>query len=194
MTVETTEARTAVVAFIAIAITAGGLAALLRPPVVRFQPLGLDDVVHLLTPLCLIAVFVERVLEVFLTAWRGEKASELKDLVRRGCVADEHGRTPAQRLLAYKSQTRRLAFIGGTATGIAIALAGVRILQPLLDPAGVAPAWQQGALTTIDVLLTGTVLGGGSQGMHRVAKLMSRFTNPSPRRQIRAEGPLERDP
>jgi len=164
-----------VTAFIAIAVGAGALAAVLHPPVVRFQPLGAGDLAHLVAPLCLLAVFVERVLEVFLTAWRGERAAQLKQLARRDDVAQASGPTPAQRLTAYQTQTQRMAFIGGTALGIALALAGVRVLQPLLDPVLLAshatPAWQHSAITVIDVLLTGTVLGGGSQGVHRVMRV-----------------------
>jgi len=175
-----TETRSVLLAFIAITVGAGVFTAALRPPPVRFQPLGLGDVAHLLIPLCLIAVLVERVLEVLLTAWRGASAAELKDRLRRGCGAEETARTHSQQLRAYKSQTQRLALIGGTALGVAIALAGVRILHPLLGPAGASPGWQRAALTAIDVLLTGALLGGGSHGVHRALKTLTDLVASAP--------------
>jgi len=76
----------------------------------------------------------------------------------------------------HRSKTQRNAFLGGLALGVVVSALGVRILGLFVDPAvfGSLPAAQQGWFNAADVVLSGAVLGGGADGLH---KLVSVFTN-----------------
>jgi hypothetical protein len=52
-----------------------------RSDIVRFVPISGEDVVDLLTPLILIALFIERALEVFVTGWRSLRKDQLSTMV-----------------------------------------------------------------------------------------------------------------
>ena len=81
-----------------------------------------------------------------------------------------------ERLAEYKSRTQRIAFFAGSAIGVIVAALGIRILELLVDPAvfDTVSHTQRRLFRTADVLLTGAVLGGGSDGLHQ---LVSVFTN-----------------
>jgi hypothetical protein len=86
-------------------------------------------------------------------------------------------RSPDEEALAqHKSRTQRIAFFAGTTLGVVVAALGIRVLELSLDPAVFAelPRVQQRLFRTTDVLMTGAVLGGGSDALHQ---LMLVFTN-----------------
>ena len=64
----------------------------------------------------------------------------------------------------------------GTAIGVIVAALGIRVLELFVDPAifESLPEVQRKLFRTADVLLTGAVLGGGSDALHQ---LVSVFTN-----------------
>ncbi len=66
--------------------------------------------------------------------------------------------------------------IAGTAIGVIVAALGIRMLELFVDPAifESLPRVQRKLFRTADVLLTGAVLGGGSDALHQ---LVSVFTN-----------------
>jgi hypothetical protein len=62
------------------------------------------------------------------------------------------------------------------------ALVGVRMIQPLLDPAGVSAIrdarGRQGQwfwFTNLDILLTGLLMAGGADGIHRIITTFTAF-------------------
>jgi hypothetical protein len=160
------------------------LAVLTRSEMVQFWSFSVEDVVRLLTPLVLTALFIERALEVFLTPWRGEQADHIADQVERARKSMERGQTESREdlsraqteLIAYKAETRQVAFVSALALGIVISALGIRGLEPFFEPNSFAtlPSGQHILLRGVDVLLTGALLGGGADGLH---KLVSVFTN-----------------
>jgi hypothetical protein len=79
---------------------------------------------------------------------------------------------------AYKSQTRKIALWTALSVGLLISGVGVRSLDTLLQPV------PQGALNSdvqglvfrcLDVLLTGGLIAGGSDGIHKITQLASTF-------------------
>ena len=79
---------------------------------------------------------------------------------------------------ACGASTRIIAFMSGTVLGVIAAALGVRVLEPFLygdwsDASGVT-SLHQGSFQAFDAILTGLVIGGGADGMH---KLVSVFTN-----------------
>ena len=78
----------------------------------------------------------------------------------------------AQKNLAdYRAETKEVALCVGFVLGIAVSLAGIRAFASIVDtvPAG---NW---LFSTVDVLVTGAVLAGGSEGVHQMVNVFSNF-------------------
>lgn len=169
--------------FAVVAVTLG-LVLALNPGLVRFWPFSAGEFVQLIAPLFLVALFIERTLEVFLTSWRGAAAAQKELAVKQAEALVEANVREGQDVLAqresdltdYKTTTQRYAFGGGLVLGILVSAVGIRALQLFVDPAVFATlsSAQRSVFTAADVLLTGAVIGGGAEGMH---KLVSVFTN-----------------
>ena len=79
---------------------------------------------------------------------------------------------------AYKSQTRKIALWTALSVGLLISGVGVRSLDTLLQPVpqGALNANIQGLVfRCLDVLLTGGLIAGGSDGIHKITQLASTF-------------------
>jgi len=149
----------------------------LNPGVIRFKAFTAAEFTQQLTPLVLVALFIERSLEVFLTAWRGGQEARLRHNVDKAKqIADKDAtklgdlHASEDLLTDYSSATRRIAFPVAIILGILISALGIRGFGTLLDTAvfGKLPAAQQSWFTVMDVLLTGSLLGGGSDFVHKV--------------------------
>jgi hypothetical protein len=114
---------------------------------------------------------------VFLTSWRQGAATRLSLRAAAGTRTNHVASDETQGGIAdYKSRTQRIAFLAGTTIGVVIAALGIRSLELLVDPAvfSALPEAQRRLFNVADVLLTGAILGGGADGLH---KLVSAFTN-----------------
>jgi hypothetical protein len=144
---------------------------------IRFKNYSAAEFTQQLMPLALVALFIERSLEVVVTAWRGGDA-ETKQLAVDNAAAEAKADTSKLPALAtaktaltnYKSETRQIAFPAALILGIIISALGIRGLGTLLDTTVFAalPGPQQRGFTIVDVLLTGSLLGGGSDFVHKV--------------------------
>ena len=171
------ESRLAVALALVAACCALAVAAT-NPGLVRFKPFGIADFLQLVTSLLLVALFIERVLEVFLTSWRGEAAARLKreaDTAANASTPEARPSEPEHRLVQYKAQTQRVAFFAGTTLGIVVAALGIRSLELLVEPVAFESLSQvqRRLFRAGDVLLTGAVLGGGSDALHRVVAVFT---------------------
>lgn len=159
--------------------------------VIRFTSFSAEEFVQLITPLFLIALFIERVLEVFISSWRApgtEKlerdVKEVKDALSAAkqtppvatnfTLVDQTSRE--HNLGDYKATTRRWTWIAGTLLGVIVAALGVRALGLFVDASEFADLreGQRVWFTRLDILLTGGVLAGGSDSLHQ---LVNTFTN-----------------
>ena len=170
------------------------------PGLIRFWPFSVMEIGHRIAPLFLISLFIERGLEVFVTAWRGPDAAirdhrirQLRKAIRDG-NADAEAEIELARVCAAKEQCRsrirRVAFAGSVALGVIVSAVGVRALGLFVDPeafSGLSPC-QQASFNTVDVLLTGAMLGGGSDALH---KFVTVFTNFMERTAKQAKGDHE---
>ena len=182
------------VRWLAIAICAIGviLAVSLGAQMVQFWAFGVGDVARLLTPLFVTALFIERALEVFLTPWRGGEADQISHRVEEAKQSLEEGKTEfrsdlsgAQKdLTAYKAETRQIAFVLALALGIVVSALGIRGLQPFFEPNAFAKlaSSQHSLLTAVDVLLTGAVVGGGADGIHKVVSVFTNYMDAAAKR------------
>jgi hypothetical protein len=166
----------AMLAAVAIGVT---IVCWLNPIVIPFKKYDAADFTQQFTPLVLIALFIERSLEVFITVWRGGKTTELQRVVEAAIALPEGGTkaeavwSATKALNDYKSATQQIALPSGLILGIVISSIGVRGLGNFADLSGL-PATQKYLFNVADVLLTGAVMGGGSDFMH---KIITTFTD-----------------
>lgn len=150
------------------------------PAAVGFAPDALGDVASVLAPLVLVAMFIERAVEVINTASRAEGSAYLKAslkhaIERAGSDPEAAADVAAIRgsLTAYRAQSQRMAFLTSLVLATVVSMAGVRALAPLLDLTAGPVGNQLRALTFLDVGLTALLLAGGADGIH---KIVSTFT------------------
>lgn len=169
-----------------ILIAIGGIAltAWTKPDLIRFWPFSVAEAVQIFTPLVLIALFIERALEVLLTPWRGKGSEEIgkqtkstRERLSHGQASFDDVHSLEQQHTQYKADTQRIAFLAALALGIVVSALGVRGLEPFLDPAAFKElsSNQRTWFTLLDVLLTGALLGGGAEGIHKVVSVFTNF-------------------
>jgi uncharacterized membrane protein YqjE len=144
---------------------------------VGFKTLDGGDVVDLLTPLFVIALFLERAQEVFVSAWREPQRKEAEaHIAALEAVQDAAGaRAAGVQLAEYKAQTQRVAFLFRFLVAMAISTVGVRSLEHLVAMPPLDGSVQRTAFTVIDIVLTAAIIGGGSDGIHKLVSVITDF-------------------
>lgn len=139
-----------------------------RSGVLKLRDLSGADVVQLLTPLFLLSLFIERALEVFLTAWRQPTRVLL--------CADPSKKDELKR---YEVETLRLSLTAAALLGVVVASVGFRVLDQIIatDALAVVTGTQRAAFRGLDVLLSGALLGGGASALHGVVSLFTDFVD-----------------
>ncbi|MBM0106490.1 hypothetical protein JM946_17310 [Steroidobacter sp. S1-65] len=150
-------------------------------PAIALKDFTGADVLRLLGAYAILALVLERTLEVLISAWRGEvkqklfseaQNAKLALRARPGNLAIEHVMVSSMDALqAYQNQTRAIALRAGVVGGLLIAAVGLRTLETFVTaPMSVPALWLFKAL---DLLFTAGMIGGGSEAVH---KLMSTVT------------------
>ncbi len=145
--------------------------------------LSLAETTARLTTLFIAATFIERAVEVIVTPWREEESNHLELSLKDAAAEQVPG---AQRaLVSYKSTTQGMAFMVAGIMGVLVSLVGVRGIEMFLKAdfwksvlAGIpteAVTLQYHLFTLVDVLITGALLAGGADGIHRVTSLIIDF-------------------
>ena len=139
--------------------------------------------------LYIIALFVERSLEVLIKAWRQGGKSALEHNLRTAAATaaeDPAAHAEADRQLqAYRAGTQRRALLVALTLGIMVALSGVRLLGPIFEPttaaaaAAAQPPFQQDLFHFTDILLTAGLIAGGSATLHELLALIDDFLKSS---------------
>lgn len=180
--------------FQTVALTLGLLVmtAVLTPSSLRLHAFGPGDMMQVLTPLFMIALVTERALEVFVNTWRApgmdelglkmrQRRKALKEAQRAGTRADDVLKALRElevECQKYRADTHRFALRLGFILGVAVSAVGVRTLEGLLAPGALPPTlspFHQTAFHTLDVLLTGGVIAGGSDAIHKLIQLVTTF-------------------
>jgi hypothetical protein len=142
-------------------------------PAVTFSENALLNVGNVLVPLVILAAFIERAVEVVITPIHGDKRDRLRleILATSEAGETERGEVAERNLLEHRLTTRRRALILAVSLGIFAGVLGVRGLSNLIvgEP---APAFQ-----FFDITLTGLVVGGGADGIHRVVKAFTDYVD-----------------
>lgn len=167
------------------------------PPL--FQNVTVQVFTGLMGWLFAVALLVERAVEVVVMVFRDQQADLLDyaedqatkavaDATQKanGLAGDNPGKEAAANAVIeagknlasiqynkviYRAETKEVALLTGFAFGIFVSLAGVRALHGLV--AENAPV---GTLFNVaDIVVTGAMLAGGSEGIHRMANAFTSF-------------------
>jgi len=177
------------------------LAIIYTPKTIPFWKFETSDVVTLLTSLILVSLFIERANEVILIAWRGkgqqtiltkislEKqklASEGKNLANAYSSVLASAKSDLEQ---YSAETRSIALLTALGFGIMASAIGIRAIYPLVDPSVLdqVNSVHHAVFTAIDVFITGALLGGGANGIHKILDLFLSFVDKS-RERIKERG------
>ncbi len=146
----------------------------------------------LLSSLLLIALFVERTLEVFLTTWRGPVAagkdrdielknkeiSNMESQVPKETDEIDGARDELKEFVKgreeYRMQTRSLSLGLGLFAGVLVSAVGIRALRELVASVP-AEGLQAIFFNFVDIVLTGCLIAGGSDGIHKISELYNSF-------------------
>lgn len=131
--------------------------------------------------LYVVALFVERSLEVLMKAWRQGGKSRLEEAVRS---AEEDAKGEAEKALEeYRTGTQRRALLAGLTLGVMVSVSGVRLLAPIFE-SGVSGGWsfQQAVFQFTDIVVTAGLIAGGSKSIHELMALVDDFLKASRRR------------
>lgn len=109
--------------------------------------------------LYIVALFVERSLEVLIKAWRQGEKTRLEGEMRS---AEESGGAAEKNLQEYKAGTQRRALLVGLTLGILVSLSGVRLLGPIFEFADGGASFQLAVFQFTDITLTAGLIAGGS--------------------------------
>lgn len=129
--------------------------------------------------LYIVALFVERSLEVLIKAWRQSGKSGLEEEVR---TAEDSGKADAEKeLQAYRAGTQRRALLIGLTMGVMVSLSGVRLLGPIFEIGEAWAPFQRAMFHFTDVTLTAGLIAGGSATIHELMALIDTFLRESRR-------------
>ena len=131
--------------------------------------------------LYVIALFVERALEVLMKAWRQCQKIRLEEQL---VSQEENDRHDAEKALKeYKAGTQKRALLVGLTLGTLVSLSGVRLLGPMFQFDATA-GWtvQEGLFHVTDVVITAGLIAGGSSTIHELMALIDDFLRASRKR------------
>lgn len=143
------------------------------PPALTFDESALQNIGNVFASLFLVAAFIERAIEVILTPIRGDDANRFQALIEAHRAAGEHDAAAKieSELAEHRLGSRRRAFLLAVGLGMLAAVLGLRGLEGLLEPES-APG---PGFRFFDIVLTGLVIGGGADGIHKVVKAMTDY-------------------
>lgn len=141
------------------------------------------DIVRPLTGLLVAALFMERLQEVLVKAWRQRERlkieAELKKAKLMVAVNDSESTLDKQaeveaRLLDYQNDTKNFAFAIGLAIGFVFALFGLRCLSEVMNYENIVGA-QAIVFEFADLIVTAGVIAGGSDALHKFVSIFTDF-------------------
>lgn len=173
----------------------------LKPLALTLHPDAISHASSFLAVAVILSLFLERALEVFVGVWRDpeqitldarwsfeeqhqKQASERHDQ-KEYEAATESLRTLNLQRAAYRIGTQKFAMRAAFAAGLLISVAGLRCLDGLIEPktsAGSISELQRFLFQLVDVMLTGGLIAGGSEGLHKLSQIYSTFVDTTNKR------------
>lgn len=167
-----------------------------QPPLVKLKNIDATTVSQIMSSLLFLALFVERALEVVVSTWRDPGASELElelqhaqeylDTLRQQNASPQDVNGAVLRVRqaknaqgSYGTMTKRIALWSGLLLGVAVSAVGIRMLTALVADPATAPSLP---FILVDIVITGAVIAGGADGIHKMAKVYSDFMETTSKR------------
>lgn len=154
---------------------------------INFKEVSQSQIISLLTSLFVIAAFLERAIEVYISTSRGPGAMQLDNEIAKINYQLETQADSTElksRLMKvkqerelYRLETKKKSLWVGLLFGVLISAVGIRTLGVLVAGLDDLKYFQQQVLNIIDVLLTGGLLAGGSDGLHKFAQVYNSYMN-----------------
>lgn len=159
------------------------------PAPLSFKDLTPQAYLGLIAWLLAVALFAERAVEVVVMIFRDQEA----DMLNKTCedadkkvenLSKSSAATQAEKdaagkaaidahniMITYRANTKEIALLVSFTLGILISLAGVRALHELLSDT----AKPGSMFAFVDIVTTGLVIAGGSEGIHQMANVFTGF-------------------
>ncbi len=126
---------------------------------------------NLFLTLLIVATFKERAQEVFVKAWRGMERSALQREL--DAASPEHWPNAQAALAKFKAATGQRVMFLSLSLGLLISVAGVRVLEPLVESPPEADTPEKWLFTSLDLVITAGLLAGGSVLIHDMMSALS---------------------
>ena len=156
------------VALVIVVVSSGDLLDSIDPKDDAFQNAAIQ-----LGILYIVALFVERSLEVLIKAWRQGGRVSLEGTLRS--ANDAKQKTNAEeKLREYKTGTQKRALLAGLTLGLLVSLSGVRLLGPIFEVDDLT-GFQDKLFQLTDIVLAAGLIAGGSAAIHQLMALIDDF-------------------
>lgn len=112
---------------------------------------------------------------------RDERRARMAELDREAARPFKEHDEAHERLMQHRIETRLAVLKWSTLTGLVLGAMGFRSLTAILDPASLAAMspLQFKLVTMADIILTGGLLAGGSEGIHKLMQAVTTFLDAS---------------
>jgi hypothetical protein len=154
-----------------------------------FKPFSAADLLRLLGSLAVVALLVERTIEVSVGAWRGKVTDRLLSSAESAKLAlisapanialHETVVAKEAELVDYRAETKKLALRVAVLLGLLVAATGFRTIETLVTSIGTG--FTGGLFRLLDLVMTGTVIGGGSEAIHRMISTATTYLDATTR-------------
>ncbi|HEY7768673.1 hypothetical protein [Longimicrobium sp.] len=161
------------------------------PQLLKFSNIALQNVGNVLAPLILVALLIERAVEVVMTVWRAETAqlhearlARAQQMAGTNAASDREVAAAEITLSRYKAQSRRIAFALTFTLGLFVAQLGIRAIQQFLAEGALTGlvAHQAATFRTVDMWITAAMIAGGADGIHRIVSAFTAFADATKKR------------
>lgn len=150
-----------------------------------------EDYSGLFTHLLIVAVIVERFIEVYTAIWRKEDRVKLDSKLREANITvpkDDADIVSIQaEIEEYRAVTGIYTMYGAFAIGLVIALAGVNTLGVLFDVSNLSSN-QLHLFKAVDILITSGIIAGGSKGINGMTSLLAELISTTEKK-VKANSP-----
>ena len=134
---------------------------------IEFQEDAATNALRALVTLGVIAVLVERVLEVYVSGGRDPDRERIEEHINKSNDDASRKELDVERQ-QYRNGTRRITLLIGTIFGLLIVFVGPRMLAEVVTCTNQMTPCQASIFNAIDILISGVFIGGGSKGIHSV--------------------------
>ncbi|MFA8342371.1 MAG: hypothetical protein ACEPO8_05310 [Rhodothermaceae bacterium] len=140
-----------------------------------------SNILQILSSFLVIAIIAERFLDVFLTTLRAPISEKIEaDILElKNNVTPENKdkvKKMAEKLQLRKQKTRMLALFFSLIIGLVISSFGIRTLENLIILKENHLSWQISFMRFTDILLTGGLISGGSDGIHKIIEFIRDYS------------------